>query len=116
VSRKGEYLGGIIGPGIEISIEALTSRAARLTRVDIKEPQALIGKSTDAALQSGIVYGFAAQVDGICGRLRQELGDTVTTIATGGMASVIAGFTESIDMVDDLLTLKGLRLVYERNR
>lgn len=116
VSEKGEYLGGIIGPGIEISIEALTSRAARLTKVDIKEPRELIGRSTDAALQSGIVYGFAAQVDGICARLRQELGGEVTTIATGGMATVIAGFTESIDVVDDLLTLKGLRLVYERNR
>jgi type III pantothenate kinase len=115
-SRSGEYLGGIIGPGIEISIEALTSRAARLTKVDIAEPSELIGKSTDAALQSGIVYGFAAQVDGICSRLRRELGDDLTTIATGGLASVIVGFTDSIDVVDDLLTLKGLRLVYERNR
>ena len=116
VSRAGEYLGGIISPGIEISIEALTSRAARLTKVDIGEPQALIGRSTNAALQSGIVYGFAAQVDGICAKLRAELGEGVTTIATGGMASVIVGFTDSIDHVDDLLTLKGLRLVYERNR
>ena len=74
VSRAGEYLGGIIGPGIEISIEALTSRAARLTKVDIAEPRSLIGKSTEAAIQSGIVYGFAAQVDGICGKLRAELG------------------------------------------
>ena len=70
----GEYLGGIIGPGIEISIEALTSRAARLTKVDIAEPRSLIGKSTEAAVQSGIVYGFASQVDGICGKLRAELG------------------------------------------
>lgn len=116
VSSEGEYLGGIISPGIEISIEALTSRAARLTRIDIKAPRALIGKSTDAAVQSGIVYGFAGQVDGICTRLRSELGDELTTIATGGLASVIVGFTESIDVVDDLLTLKGLRLVYERNR
>jgi type III pantothenate kinase len=116
VSRSGEYLGGIIGPGIEISIEALTSRAARLTKVEIAEPSELIGKSTDAALQSGIVYGFAAQVDGICKRLRRELGEPVTTIATGGLATVIVGFTESVDVVDDLLTLKGLRLVYERNR
>jgi type III pantothenate kinase len=116
VSSAGEYLGGIIGPGIEISIEALTSRAARLTKVDIKEPRALIGRSTEAAVQSGVVYGFAAQVDGICARLRNELGDGFTTIATGGLASVIVGFTESIDLVDDLLTLKGLRLVYERNR
>jgi type III pantothenate kinase len=116
VSSSGEYLGGIIAPGIEISIEALTSRAARLTKVDIAEPSELIGRSTGAALQSGIVYGFAAQVDGICNRLRQELGARVTTIATGGLATVIVGFTDSIDVVDDLLTLKGLRLVYERNR
>ena len=115
VSAAGEYLGGIISPGIEISIEALTSRAARLTKVDIAEPRTLIGRSTEGAIQSGIVYGFASQVDGICGKLRAELGDGLTTIATGGMASVIVGFTDSIDLVDDLLTLKGLRLVYERN-
>jgi type III pantothenate kinase len=115
VSAAGEYLGGIISPGIEISIEALTSRAARLTRIDIREPRGLIGRSTDAALQSGIVYGFASQVDGICGLLRAEIGDEITTIATGGMANVIVRFTQSIDVVDDLLTLKGLRLIYERN-
>jgi type III pantothenate kinase len=100
VSAAGEYLGGIISPGIEISIEALTSRAARLTKVDIREPRALIGKSTDAAVQSGIVYGFASQVDGICGLLRKEIGDEITTIATGGLAHVIVGFTQSIDVVD----------------
>jgi type III pantothenate kinase len=115
VSGAGEYLGGIISPGIEISMEALSARAARLPKVDIEQPRALIGKSTDASIQSGIVYGFAGQVDGICRRLRAELGD-VTTIATGGLASVIVAFTETIDLVDDLLTLKGLRLVYERNR
>jgi type III pantothenate kinase len=116
ISSAGEYLGGIIAPGIEISIEALTSRAARLPKVDITEPRSLIGKTTEASIQSGIVYGFAAQVDGICRRLRGELGDGLTTIATGGLARVIVGFTETIDVVDDLLTLKGLRLVYERNR
>jgi type III pantothenate kinase len=116
VSSAGEYLGGIISPGIEISIEALTSRAARLPKVDIEAPRQLIGKTTDASIQSGIVYGFAAQVDGICRRLRAELGDGLTTIATGGLARVIVDFTESIDIVDDLLTLKGLRLIYERNR
>jgi type III pantothenate kinase len=115
VSAAGEYLGGIISPGIEISIEALTSRAARLTRIDIREPRTLIGKSTDAAVQSGIVYGFASQVDGICGLLRKELGDEITTVATGGLANTIVGFAQSIDVVDDLLTLKGLRLIYERN-
>jgi type III pantothenate kinase len=116
VSESGEYLGGIIAPGIEISIEALTSRAARLPKVDIERPRTLIGKSTDASIQSGIVYGFAGQVDGICRRLREELGEGITTIATGGLAGVIVGFTETIDLVDDLLTLKGLRLIYERNR
>jgi type III pantothenate kinase len=116
VSAAGEYLGGIISPGIEISLEALTSRAAKLPKIDIGTPQALIGKTTEASIQSGVAYGFAAQVDGICARLRHELGDGVTTIATGGLASVIVGFTDSIDVVDDLLTLKGLRLVYERNR
>jgi type III pantothenate kinase len=116
VSSAGEYLGGIITPGIEISMEALTTRAARLPKVDIEKPRALIGKTTDGSLQSGIVYGFAGQVDGICRRLRGELGEATRTIATGGLASVIVGFTESIDLVDDLLTLKGLRLIYERNR
>jgi type III pantothenate kinase len=116
VSADGEYLGGIIAPGVEISMEALTSRAARLQKVDIEPPKTLIGKTTDASIQSGIVYGFAAQVDGICRRLRAELGESATTIATGGLARVIVGFTETIDRVDDLLTLKGLRLIYDLNR
>ena len=116
VSGAGEYLGGIITPGIEISIEALTTRAARLPKVDIEPPRALIGKTTDASLRSGIVYGFAAQVDGICRRLRAELGEGITVLATGGLAGVIVDFTETVDVVDDLLTLKGLRLIHERNR
>ncbi len=115
VSGGGEYLGGIITPGIEISIEALTSRAAKLPKVDIERPRSLIGKSTETSIQSGIVYGFAGQVDGICERLREELGRDIKIIATGGLASVIVGFTKSIDEVDDLLTLTGLRLIYERN-
>ena len=86
VSGAGEYLGGIITPGIEISMEALATRAARLPKVDIEQPRALIGKSTDDSLQSGIVYGFAGQVDGICRRLRAELGEGITTLATGGLA------------------------------
>jgi type III pantothenate kinase len=116
VSAAGEYLGGIISPGIEISIEALTSRAARLPKVDIAEPRSLIGKTTEASIQSGLVYGFASQVDGIVRRLRAELGVGLTAIATGGLAGVIVGFTEEIDEVDELLTLKGLRIVYEQNR
>ena len=115
VSADGEYLGGIITPGVEISMEALTSRAAALPRIDIGPPRSLIGKSTVDAIRSGIVYGFAGQVDAIVRRLRSEMGEDTETIATGGLASHIVPFTETIDEVDDLLTLTGLRLLYERN-
>jgi type III pantothenate kinase len=115
VSADGEYLGGIITPGVEISMEALTSRAAALPRIDIAPPRSLIGKSTVDAIRSGIVYGFAGQVDAIVRRLRAEMGEETETIATGGLASHIVPFTETIDEVDDLLTLAGLRLLYERN-
>jgi type III pantothenate kinase len=116
VSADGEYLGGIIAPGVEISMEALTARAAALPRIDIAPPRSLIGKSTIDAIRSGIVYGFAGQVDAIVRRLRVELGDEAETIATGGLAASIVPFTETIDEVDDLLTLAGLRLLWERNR
>ena len=116
VSAAGEYLGGIIAPGSRSRSRRSPRERPGSRRWTSPSHGRLIGKSTEGAVQSGIVYGFAAQVDGICGKLRAELGDGVTTIATGGMASVIVGFTESIDQVDDLLTLKGLRLVYERNR
>jgi type III pantothenate kinase len=115
VSAEGEYLGGIITPGVEISMEALTSRAAALPRIDIAPPRSLIGKSTVDAIRSGIVYGFAGQVDSIVRRLRAEMGEDTETIATGGLAGHIVPFTETIDEVDDLLTLTGLRLLYERN-
>jgi type III pantothenate kinase len=116
VSAEGELLGAIFTPGIEISMEALAERAAKLPTVDIEPPRELIGRSTVAAIQSGIVYGFAGQVDGIVGRLREEMADEVTSIATGGLASSIARFCDQIDEVDDLLTLTGLRLIWERNR
>ena len=116
VSATGEYLGGIITPGVEISMEALTSRAAALPRVEIAPPRALIGKTTVDAIRSGIVYGFAGQVDAIVTRLRGELGDNTETIATGGLAAHIVPYTETIDEVDDLLTLTGLCLLYDRNR
>jgi type III pantothenate kinase len=116
VSEAGEYLGGIISPGAEISIEALAERAAKLPRVEIAEPRSLIGKSTIDAIRSGIVYGFAGQVEGIVRRLREELGPGTPVIATGGLVRAIVPFTlETIDEVDDLLTLRGLRLIYERN-
>ena len=116
VSAEGEYLGGIITPGVEISMEALTSRAAALPRVEIAPPRSLIGKTTVDAIRSGIVYGFAGQVDAIVRRLRGELGEETETIATGGLAGHIVPFTETIDEVDDLLTLTGLKLLHERNQ
>ena len=117
VSAGGEYLGGIISPGIEISLEALALRAAKVPQIELGEPRALIGKTTADAVRSGIVYGFAGQVDGIVGRLRAELGGDAPVIATGGLAHhLVPSFTESIDTVDELLTLEGLRLVWELNR
>jgi type III pantothenate kinase len=115
VSGAGEYLGGVISPGIEISLEALAARAARLPRVDIEEPRHAIGKGTKEAIQAGVVYGFAGQVDGIVSRLREELGEEATTIATGGYAAAIVPACDQVDEVDELLTLNGLKLIWERN-
>jgi type III pantothenate kinase len=115
VSGAGEYLGGVIGPGVEISMEALTSRTAKLPRIDLTAPEGAIGKDTTAAIQSGFAYGFAGLVDGIDRRLADELGEPATFIATGGIASTIAPHCETIDEVDPLLTLTGLRLIYESN-
>ena len=115
VSAKGEYLGGAILPGIEISMDALFSRADRLSRVELIEPRSVIGKSTVEALQSGAIYGFAGQVDGICRRMQDELGEC-TVVATGGLSGLISRFSTTIQHVDPWLTLHGLRIVYERNR
>jgi type III pantothenate kinase len=117
VSSAGEYLGGIISPGAEISIDALYDRAAKLPKVELAEPRSLIGKSTVDAIRSGIVYGFAGQVEGIVRRLRAELGESTCVIATGGLARALVPFVrETIDEVDDLLTLIGLRLIWLRNQ
>jgi type III pantothenate kinase len=115
VGEGGEYVGGIIAPGVEISMEALTSRAAAIPKIDLTPPRALIGKSTVEAIRSGVIYGFAAQVDGMLERLRDELGDDTAAVATGGLAEAIVPFCEQIGEVDPLLTLTGLRLIYERN-
>ena len=115
VSGAGEYLGGVIGPGVEISMEALTNRAAALPKIELGAPRSLIGKTTVDAIRSGVIYGFAGSVDGIMRRLRAEMGPETETIATGGLAEHIVPFTEEIDETDDLLTLTGLRLLHERN-
>ena len=105
VGAAGEYVGGIIAPGVEISMEALTSRAAAIPKIDLTPPRALIGKSTVEAIRSGVIHGFAAQVDGMLERLREELGDATAAVATGGLASAIVPFCDQIDEVDPLLTL-----------
>ncbi|HSF61288.1 MAG TPA: type III pantothenate kinase [Gaiellaceae bacterium] len=116
VSPEGEYVGGVLAPGIEISMDALFARAARLVRVDYTAPPSVIGKTTVAGLQSGLVYGFAGQVDGIVGRIRDELGAEAPAVATGGLADLVAPHSRTIERVDPFLTLEGLRLVWELNR
>ncbi len=116
VSADGEYVGGVLAPGIEISMDALFERAARLVKVDFVEPPAPIGKTTATALQSGLVYGFAGQVDGIVAAIRGELGAEAQVVATGGLAELIAPHSKTIGRIDPLLTLEGLRLVWERNQ
>jgi type III pantothenate kinase len=114
ISAAGEYLGGAIAPGVSISLEALFQHAAALRRVELVEPRAVIGRSTAESIQSGVLFGFAAQVDGLCRRMRGELGAEATIIATGGLAELIAPYTESVQHVEPWLTLEGLRVVYDR--
>ncbi|MEW6724277.1 MAG: type III pantothenate kinase [Bacillota bacterium] len=116
VSADGAYIGGAIAPGIGISTEALFQRAAKLPRIELVRPKTVIGKNTVSAMQAGIIYGFVGQVDGICRRIKKELGGEARVIATGGLAELIAADSEEIDAVDAMLTLDGLRIVYERNQ
>jgi type III pantothenate kinase len=115
VSAAGEYVGGVIAPGVEVSLEALTERGAKLPKVDLLPPRSVLGKSTVEAIRSGVLFGYAAQVDGIVARLKDEIGAPARVIATGGLAGHIVPHTHVIDEVDDLLTLTGLKLLHERN-
>lgn len=115
VSRKGEYLGGVISPGIGISAEALFEHTARLPFVDIRRPSKLIGTNTVGSIQSGLFFGYLGLVDGILERLAAELGPDTKVVATGGLAQMIGDHSKYIKNVDDLLTLDGLRIIWERN-
>ncbi len=116
ISEKGEYLGGVICPGMQISADALFQRAARLPRVDMRKPCEVIGRTTVGAIESGLYYGYIGLVDGVVRRMRSELGDNTACIATGGLAGIIAPEVDLIEHVDPDLTLHGLRMVWERNR
>ena len=115
ISKKGVYLGGAIAPGVGISTEALFDKAAKLPRVEMAKPPSIIGKNTITGLQSGILYGFVGQVDGIVNRMMEHFSQRPTVVATGGLAWLISSESETIDVVNKLLTLEGLRIIYHKN-
>ncbi|MHB8092808.1 MAG: type III pantothenate kinase [Syntrophales bacterium] len=115
ISAKGEYMGGCIAPGVMISSEALFERAAKLPRVELCKPRLVVTKDTVSAMQAGIMYGYAGLVDGIVERIRAEVDSAPLVVATGGLARLIAGVARSIEVVDDMLTIEGLRIIFQRN-
>jgi type III pantothenate kinase len=115
VSGAGEYLGHAIAPGIEVSLDALATKAVRLMKIELADPGTVIGKNTVQAMQAGAVYGFGGQVDGVVTRMRRELGGQAVTVATGGLAPLIFEYASSLDKLDPLLTLRGLEIIYRRN-
>jgi type III pantothenate kinase len=115
ITRKGEYIGGIIAPGLGIASDALFERAARLYRVELVRPKHVVGRTTVHAIQSGLIYGYVSLVDGLVGRMQREIGVQTRVIGTGGFATLLAPDSETIEEVDEFLTLDGLRLIYARN-
>ena len=116
VQGNGDYMGGVITPGVTISAEALFQRAAKLPRIDVRDPGQVICRNTVSSMQSGMFYGYVGQVEGLVSRMKAEMGNHVTVVATGGLAQLISSATDCIDHVEPMLTLEGLRLIYERNK
>ncbi|MCS7463183.1 type III pantothenate kinase [Paenibacillus doosanensis] len=116
IDESGQYIGGAVAPGIAISTEALYQRAAKLPRIELVKPKHVIGRNTVASMQAGIIYGFAGQVDGIVGRIREENHPKAKVVATGELAELIASESRTIETVNPLLTLQGLQMIYERNQ
>ena len=116
VSKKGEYLGGAIFPGVQLSLEALFKNAAKLPRVEMAEPDHVIGKSTIESIHSGTIYGFISMIDGMVLKIQEELQEKARVVATGGIVDLIASKAKSIDTIDPFLTLEGLRIIHQRNQ
>ncbi|MFQ5561321.1 MAG: type III pantothenate kinase, partial [Nitrospinota bacterium] len=116
VSQNGEYLGGAIAPGIGISLEALYARASKLSSIDLKIPESVIGRNTVSSIQAGTVFGYAGLIDGVVERMKKELGQDARVVTTGGLAKLLSPASSQLGIIDEMLTLTGLRLLFDRNR